>query len=189
MLYIETALITYHPVTLENNTSEEQFMELLSALDEMEHLNVIFTRPNADTGGRVIIKLIDEYVKKNYTRSVAFTSLGILKYLSALKYIDLVIGNSASGRIEAPSLGLAVVNIGDRQKGRIRAASIIDCKPEKESIINAVKKALDLREFCKNVKNPYGDGNSAEKINDILKEKINDIKGIKKTFYNFFGKG
>jgi len=182
----KTALVTYHPVTLENATSEAQFRELLKALEEFDDLKIIFTHPNADTDGRVIIRLIDEYVTRNPERARSFPSLGTLKYLSTMKYVDLVAGNSSSGIIEAPSFQKPAVNIGDRQKGRIKAESIIDCMPVHDDIAAAIKKALsaDFRETCMDVTNPYGDGNAAARIVDILKyELLNEIT-LKKGFFD-----
>lgn len=181
-----TAMVTYHPVTLENNTSKEQFSELLGALNKITDLNIIFTKPNADTDGRVIIDLIDDHVSRNPERTASFTSLGRLRYLSALNCADLVIGNSSSGIIEAPSLGMPTVNIGDRQRGRIRAESVIDCSPEKESIGAAIEKALsdEFRTLCAVVKNPYGDGIASEKILGILKIKLQEPIMIKKGFFD-----
>ncbi len=181
-----TVIVTYHPVTLENNTSKEQFSELLGALNNITDLNIIFTKPNADTDGRVIIELIDDHVIRNPERTASFTSLGRLRYLSALNCADLVIGNSSSGIIEAPSLGIPTVNIGDRQKGRIRAESVIDCSPEKESIGAAIEKAFsdEFRKLCTVVKNPYGDGIASEKILGILKIKLQEPIMIKKGFFD-----
>jgi GDP/UDP-N,N'-diacetylbacillosamine 2-epimerase (hydrolysing) len=184
----QTALVTYHPVTLENATSEKQFRELLKALDQFDDLKIIFTHPNADTDGRVIIRLIDEYVLSNPEKARSFSSLGKLKYLSTVKYVDLVAGNSSSGIIETPSFQKPVVNIGDRQKGRIKAESIIDCIPEREDIVNAIKKALsvEFQNVCMKVTNPYGDGNAAAKIIDILKsENLNQIN-LKKGFFDLY---
>jgi len=179
-------LVTYHPVTLERNTAKSQFKELLSTLDIFQGLKVIFTKPNADVGSRIIIKLIEEYVKNNPNKAIAFSSLGQQKYLSTVKYVDTVIGNSSSGIIEVPSFGKPTVNIGDRQKGRIKAKSVIDCNPSKESIFKALRKAFtpQFREFCKTVENPYGDGRAAKRIMRILKKKAFCIRGIKKSFYN-----
>jgi len=182
----KTALVTYHPVTLENATSEKQFCELLKALDEFDDLKIIFTHPNADADGRVIIRLIDDYVTSNPEKARSFRSLGALKYLSAVKYVDLVAGNSSSGIIEAPSFQKPVVNIGDRQKGRIKAASIIDCMPVHDDIAAAIKKALsaDFRNACMHVTNPYGDGNAAERIVDILKCELLKQITLKKGFFD-----
>jgi len=176
-------LITYHPVTLKKDESEKEFKALLNVLRELKDTLLIFTKPNADTEGRRIIKLIEEFVKENNHKAIVFTSLGQLYYLSIMQYVDAVVGNSSSGIIEAPSLKVPTINIGDRQKGRIKAESIIDCKGTEEDI----KRALDIiydknfRESLKNINNPYGDGNSAVRIKEILKTyKINSIE---KSFY------
>lgn len=178
-------LVTFHPVTLEDATSEKQFCELLKAIDTLEETNIIFTKPNADTDGRVIITMIDEYVKANSEKSIAFVSLGQLRYLSLLQYVDLVVGNSSSGLIEVPSFKIPTINIGDRQRGRLKAGSVIDCDPTKDSILEAFK--LAYSEFFKKslrvVENLYGDGNSSSKILTILRE-INMNGILKKKFYN-----
>jgi GDP/UDP-N,N'-diacetylbacillosamine 2-epimerase (hydrolysing) len=181
----QNLLITYHPVTLETFTSERQFKSLLEALDELEETHLIFTKPNADTDGRIIIRLIDEFVAKKTGERVAFTSLGQMRYLSAMKYVNGVVGNSSSGIIEAPSFRVGTINIGDRQAGRIKCESIIDCEPESESIKKALTTLFSgsFQNSLLKVRNPYGDGCSTEKIIKILKEK--DITGIlKKKFYN-----
>lgn len=177
-------IITYHPVTLEKNTAKRQFRALLEVLDELEDTRLIFTKPNADTDSRVIIQLIDDYVEKHSGKAVSFVSLGQLRYLSALQYADAVVGNSSSGLTEAPSFKIGTVNIGDRQKGRIRAESVIDCEPDKESIRNALRR-LYSEEFQKglpDVKNPYGEGGASGRIKDILKNfPLENI--LKKQFY------
>ena len=136
----KTALLTFHPATLDKESSGEQFRELLNALDGIRELKVIFTKPNADADGRIVIKMIDEYVRANNERAMSSKSLGKLNYLSAMKHADLVIGNSSSGIIEFPSFRKPTVNIGDRQRGRIKAQSIIDCRPLKGDIEAAIKK-------------------------------------------------
>lgn len=178
-------IITFHPVTLENNTAEKQFQSVLDAISEIEDTGFIFTKPNADTNGRIIIQLIDDFVTKNPERACAFKSLGQLRYLSALKHVNLVLGNSSSGIAEAPSFQIATVDIGDRQKGRIKAASIINCSSERESISKAIEKALskEFQEKLKQVKNPYGEGGASEKIMKILKSfDYSDI--LKKKFFD-----
>jgi GDP/UDP-N,N'-diacetylbacillosamine 2-epimerase (hydrolysing) len=182
-----TALVTYHPATLEINSAEQQFRELLNALDSFPDLNVIFTLPNADAGGRVIVRLIQEYAVNNPQKARAFVSMGRVKYLSAMNYGDVVIGNSSSGIIEAPSFHKPTVNIGDRQKGRLKADSIINCRPRKDAIEAAIKKALsdDFRNECMNVTNPFGEGNAAEKIVDILRDTLSRRIDVKKNFYDF----
>lgn len=178
-------LVTYHPVTLEDNTSEWHFRNLLEALDSFEDCLIIFTKSNADTYGRIINKLIDDFVRRKSDKAVAFTSMGQVIYLNTLRYVDAVIGNSSSGIIEAPSFKIPTVNTGDRQKGRVKAKSIIDCGYNTEEIKNAISKALseDFRKEINDVINPYGDGRAAEKIVTILKQKIPEIKDIKKSFY------
>ncbi|MGJ0314360.1 UDP-N-acetylglucosamine 2-epimerase [Aliarcobacter cryaerophilus] len=181
-------LVTFHPVTLENSTAKEQFQQLLDAIDELEDTNIIFTKANSDTDGRVINQMIDEYVTKNSHKSIVFTSLGQLRYLSALQYVDAVVGNSSSGLAEAPSFKIGTINIGDRQKGRIKASSVIDCEPNKDSILKSFEK-LYSKEFQNsliNVKNPYGDGCASKKIVEILKSV--DLENIlKKSFYDLRG--
>lgn len=184
-LNIKNILVTFHPVTLENNTSKQQFQELLNAIDKLEDTNIIFTKANSDTNGRVINSMIDEYVSKNFNKSVCFTSLGQLRYLSALQYVDAMVGNSSSGLGEAPSFKKGTINIGDRQKGRIKASSVIDCGPNEKSILEAFKK-LYSKEFQENLKttiNPYGDGCASQKIVEVIKNV--DLENIlKKSFYD-----
>ncbi len=181
------ALITFHPVTLENNTSKEQFEELLSALDEIDNLKVIFTKANSDTNGRVINALIDEYTVKHSDRIVAFTSMGLIRYLSAMKYCSFVLGNSSSGIAETPSFKIPTINIGDRQRGRIQAKSIINCEPEKNSIKSAINKALsqEFRISISDVRNPYEGNDTSENIINILKDFLfNNKIDLKKKFYD-----
>jgi GDP/UDP-N,N'-diacetylbacillosamine 2-epimerase (hydrolysing) len=178
-------LVTFHPVTLENSTAKEQFQELLDAIDELEDTNIIFTKANSDTDGRIINQMIDEYVAKNSDKSVGFTSLGQLRYLSALQFVDAMVGNSSSGLAEAPSFQIGTINIGDRQKGRIKAKSVIDCVPSQEEIKKAFNK-LYTKEFqlvLKTCENPYGDGCASLKIIEELK-KVNLYEILKKSFYN-----
>jgi len=178
-------LVTFHPVTLEHNSSRLQFKELLKAIDNFVDVGVIFTKPNADTGNSEIRDLIDKYVKKNKCRVMSFENMGTLKYLSTLQFVSAVVGNSSSGIIEAPSFGIPTINIGDRQKGRLMAKSIINCMPQAKQICNAVKKAFSPKfvKFCKTVNNPYGKGNAAEKIYRVIKGSINNLPNIKKAFY------
>ena len=181
-------LVTFHPVTLENSTAKEQFQQLLDAIDELEDTNIIFTKANSDTDGRVINQMIDEYVTKNSHKSIVFTSLGQLRYLSALQYVDAVVGNSSSGLAEAPSFKIGTINIGDRQKGRIKASSVIDCEPNKDSILKSFEKlySKEFQETLKTTINPYGDGCASKKIVEILKSV--DLKNIlKKSFYDLRG--
>ena len=178
-------LITFHPVTLEKSTARQQFIELLEALDELDDTHLIFTKANSDTDGRIINKLIDEYANANPFKAKAFTSLGQLRYLSALQFMDAVVGNSSSGLAEAPSFKIATVNIGDRQKGRIKATSVIDCDPDKASITKSLKEVytLEMKKILEQSENPYGDGlASLEIINIIKKTNIDNL--LKKKFYD-----
>ncbi len=178
-------LVTFHPVTLENSTAKEQFQELLDAIDELEDTNIIFTKANSDTDGRVINQMIDEYVAKNAHKSVGFTSLGQLRYLSALQFVDAMVGNSSSGLTEAPSFKIGTINIGDRQKGRIKSDSVIDCLPNKSSIHQAFVKlySKEFQKVLQTCENPYGNGCASQKIiEEIKKVELSDI--LKKSFYD-----
>ena len=178
-------MVTYHPVTLEKSTAEEQFQNLLDALESLKDSRFFFTKPNADTDGRILIKMIESYVAANKEKAIAFTNLGQLRYLSALQFMDGVIGNSSSGLCEAPTFKIGTINIGDRQKGRIKAESVIDCQPTKDLILRAFKKLSSevFQEKLRTVKNPYGEGGAAEKIKKMLKE-INLENILKKEFFN-----
>tara|TARA_B100000686_G_scaffold234524_1_gene242266 strand:- start:2309 stop:3478 length:1170 start_codon:yes stop_codon:yes gene_type:complete len=177
-------LITFHPVTLENNTSFLHMQELLNALENLSDTMLIFTMPNADTNGSVIFKMIENFVEKNNS-SCAFNSLGQLHYISCIKEVDAVIGNSSSGLAEVPTFKKPTINIGDRQKGRIMAKSVINCAPNSTEIKKSIKKVynFEFKDSLRNVKNPYGDGGSSEKILGILKN-TNFNKLIKKEFYD-----
>lgn len=184
-LNIKNLLVTFHPVTLEDSTTEQQFKQLLSALDVLENTNLIFTKANSDTDGRIINNLIDEYVNHNPSKSVAFASLGQLRFLSALQFVDAVVGNSSSGLAEAPSFKIGTINIGDRQKGRIRSSSIIDTQPYHQDILSAINK-LYSESFQKALltsTNPYGEGCASLEIIKIIKDTpLQNI--LKKSFYN-----
>ncbi len=179
-----TVLVTYHPVTLEKNTAGKQMQQLLKALDAFPECRIIFTLPNADANGRVIIDCINEYVKGN-SNSIAFASLGQLRYLSALQYVRAVIGNSSSGIIEVPYFKKPTVNIGDRQKGRIRATSVIDTGTTAVSIISGIRKAFSpaFAAVCKKTVNPYGDGRAARQIIHTIK-KTGRLSSVKKAFFD-----
>lgn len=182
-----TVIVTYHPVTLENNTVEEQFLNLLEVLDRNPKIRMIFTKANADTNGRIVNELIDKYVAQNSERACAFVSLGQKRYLSALKYCRIVIGNSSSGIIEAPSFGKPIINIGDRQKGRICADSVINCGYTQQEIQQAMETAL-TKEFenkASNCRNPYEKENTAANIISVIKDYLlNDKIKLKKGFYD-----
>lgn len=178
-------IITYHPVTLEKSSAKFQFNNLLKALEDLKDFHFIFTKPNADMDGKIIGQLIDDFVKANDKKAISFISMGQLRYLSALKHVDGVIGNSSSGLLEAPSFNIGTINIGDRQKGRMKASSIIDCLPDYTSIRNALIH-LESAEFKKNLKNlvnPYGSENASNQIIEILKKtSLEHI--LKKNFYD-----
>lgn len=182
-----TVVVTYHPVTLENNTVEEQFLNLLKVLDRNLKIRMIFTKANADTNGRIVNELIDKYAAQNSERACAFMSLGQKRYLSALKYCRIVIGNSSSGIIEAPSFGKPIINIGDRQKGRICADSVINCGYTQQEIQQAMETAL-TKEFenkASNCRNPYEKENTAANIISVIKDYLlNDKIKLKKGFYD-----
>lgn len=169
-LDLTTLLVTYHPVTLERENIEQHINNLLEALKETG-CQIIFTYPNADSGGRYIIGKINEFVEK-YQKARLYINLGQIRYLSLLKYVDVMVGNSSSGIIEAPSFKLPVVNIGNRQKGRLRALNIIDVGYSKEEILRGIRKALydeSFRRELKNTKNLYGEGDTSKKIVSVLK--------------------
>ena len=170
---------------MDNSTAESQFKELLKALNSINNAKIIFTKPNADTDGRVIINMIDEFVAKFAEKSVSFTSMGQLRYLSAIKFMDAVIGNSSSGLIEVPSFNVPTINIGDRQQGRVKAASVLDCDASVIEIEKSIKIAMsnDFKEKIKLSTNPYGTKNASAEIIRIIKSiRLDGI--IKKTFYN-----
>ncbi|MBF0406585.1 MAG: UDP-N-acetylglucosamine 2-epimerase (hydrolyzing) [Candidatus Riflebacteria bacterium] len=174
-------LVTFHPVTLEKNTSEKQCRELLAALAELgDSFGLIFTKSNADTDGRIISQLFDDFAARHENAKV-FSSLGQLLYLSTMNCVDVVVGNSSSGLYEAPSLKKPAVNIGDRQKGRLKADSVIDSAPSAKEIYNAVIEAT--KKDCTKVENPYGDGKSSERIIQILKNYPDFSHLLKKHFH------
>jgi len=165
-------VLTYHPVTHENNSGRNHVETLLNVVEGFSELYWILTLPNADTGSRAIIKVVEKFVHNNSGMACLFSSLGQLRYLSLLKNAAIMVGNSSSGLIEAPSLELPVVNIGDRQKGRIRAANVIDVPVcDQNEIETALNKAVskDFKESIKGLKNPYGEGHTSEKIVEILR--------------------
>ncbi len=176
------ALITYHPETLKNGDVSIDMQNLFKALDEV-NLNLIFTKANADAGGDIINNLIDEYCKKNSHRAKAFFSLGLLRYLSAMKYTKVVIGNSSSGVVETPSFKTPCVNIGDRQKGRYIAKNVICCDSKYENILSSIKTAIseEFKAIALNAQNPYDNNVSASReivlqIKEYLKENKNQTK-------------
>lgn len=180
----KSLLITFHPVTLDIESSEFQFKELLKALSNFKDTTLIFTMPNADTGGRKLINMVEEFVIEN-KNAKAFTSLGQLLYFSCILNMDGVVGNSSSGVIEVPSFKKATVNIGDRQLGRLQAESIINCKPLKEDILNAIEKlySSSFQTLLDRITNPYSGTGVNEKIIEVLGAiSLDGI--IKKDFYD-----
>lgn len=177
-------LITYHPVTLEKEAPIETFKNILTALDELTDTTLIFTHANSDKNGRIINKMITEYISDHKDKAVEFKSLGQLRYLSALQFVDFVIGNSSSGMTEVPAFYIPTINIGDRQKGRINCESVINSNNSLEDIKKSITFALDktFREKIQQQELLYGNGTAAEKILQIIKEH-NHIS-IKKSFYN-----
>lgn len=156
-------LVTFHPVTLAGDDGRAQFEALLAALDASgPHTALWFTRPNADTGNRALATRLDEWAAARPDRTRVYTSLGQQRYLSLMAQVNAVVGNSSSGLYEAPSLGVATVNVGDRQQGRLAASSVLHCPPERVAIEQAIERAVRLD--CRGVVNPYGDGDSAARI-------------------------
>jgi len=178
-------LVTFHPVTLEGDTSSAyQMAELLAALEGLSDTTLIFTMPNADTGSRELSSMVKEFVQKHPNAKV-YTSLGQIRYLSCLAQIDAVVGNSSSGLAEAPSFKIGTVNIGDRQKGRLRASSVIDCEPNHKAIQAAFEKlySADFQASLALASNPYGNGGASKEIAKVLAEyPLESIR--KKAFYN-----
>lgn len=178
-------IVTFHPVTLENNTAKKQCENLLFVLEKMTDYKILFTLPNSDTFGNIIKQLILNFVKTHKDRSIAFSSLGRVNYLSTLQYVSAVIGNSSSGIVEAPSFGIPTLNIGDRQKGRIAADSVINCGTSIESIIEGMKLIVTYREthLNSNTKNPYEKDKTITHILNVLKNySLKNL--IKKSFYD-----
>lgn len=181
------AVVTFHPVTLEQNTAEEQCRNLLEALDKIQHLNIIFTKANSDANGRIINQMLEDYVSSHKEKSCIFASLGQLRYLSAVSMADVVVGNSSSGLSEVPSFHVPTVNVGDRQKGRESGETVIHCDTNMRSIIDAVNKALSgrFRDEIKGAINPYEKVGTSDAIVDriTLFMRQNNID-LKKKFYN-----
>lgn len=190
LLGSQYAVLTFHPVTLENNTAKYEVEELMQAISKYPEITFLCTKANADTDGRIINACIEKYSQKN-SNIILIASLGVQKYLSALKYAQFVIGNSSSGIVEAPSFKIPTINIGDRQLGRIQADSVINCNAIEKEIISAIEYSLS-REFkikLKDVKNPYGDGDTSSKIVSITKDFLmNSRINMKKKFYDIFNR-
>ena len=178
-------LVTFHPVTLEKATAADQLEELLSALEALQDTHLIFTMPNADTDGRTLMNRIAQFVAQQ-THARAYTSLGQLRYFSCIAQVDGVVGNSSSGVAEVPSFKKGTVNIGDRQKGRMKPSSVIDCLPNRESISDALAKlySTEFQISLQKVINPLGEGGASERVVEIIRNiQISDL--VKKTFYDY----
>lgn len=182
-------LVTFHPVTLEDTSAADQMAELLAALEDQEDTHLIFTQPNADTDGRALIAMLDDFVSRN-PNSRVYPSLGQQRYLSCMQHVDGVVGNSSSGLLEAPSFRKGTINIGDRQRGRLMADSVINCEPNRESIAEALHRlfSADFQKTLRSVRSPYGDGGASDRIVKILAE--HDLQGlVKKRFFDIAGIG
>ena len=178
-------LFTYHPISLENYTSEMQIKTILSALDEFKDFGIIFTQSNADPDNKIITSNFKNYIKKHSNRCILYESLGVNNYFSCLRLVDIVVGNSSSGIIEVPSFNIPTINIGDRQKGRVSSKSVINISCKKDSIIKAIRKALD-RNFRKKIlkyKNPYKKNNTINLSFKIIKN-LNLGINLKKKFFD-----
>jgi GDP/UDP-N,N'-diacetylbacillosamine 2-epimerase (hydrolysing) len=177
-------LVTFHPVTLEANSAQAQMQELLNTLDSLRETSIIFTLPNADTRGRALIHMIEAFVAK-HSNSKSFPSLGQKRYLSCIAQVDGVVGNSSSGLLEVPSFKKGTVNIGDRQRGRLQAESVINCEPTQTAITAALERLYspEFQALTANVRNPYGEPGASAKIVAALKAV--DLKNIlKKRFHD-----
>lgn len=180
----EPLLVTFHPVTLEYERTLDDVSALLTALDTVG-LPVVFTYPNADTNGQIIINAIDEFVREHPSAN-AVKNLGTRGYFSLLGAASAMVGNSSSGIVEAASFGLPVVDIGNRQKGRIRGRNVLNADPTADSIVHAIKKATDptFRSDIDGMDNPYGDGNAAARIVDVLESRTLDAALLQKEFHD-----
>lgn len=185
----KTIMVTYHPVTLENITSKKQFEDILEVIHAYRELSVIFTKANADMDGRIINQMMDDFVVTHKERCAVYTSLGQLRYLSALRFCKAVVGNSSSGIIEVPSFGIPTVNIGDRQRRRLHAASVINCRNDKDEIEAALIEALSDRFMKKaaQVRNPYEGERTSDQMLSIIQQALEQGIDKKKTFYDIGG--
>jgi UDP-N-acetylglucosamine 2-epimerase (non-hydrolysing)/GDP/UDP-N,N'-diacetylbacillosamine 2-epimerase (hydrolysing) len=180
-----TFLVTYHPVTSGATNPQQEMQELLNALDQFPSAQIIMTKPNADAGGRIISKMVDDYSRIHSGRVHMSVSLGQLRYLSAMQHCDVVIGNSSSGIVEAPAIKKPTVNIGKRQTGRLKAQSIIDCEANEKSIVNAINKALssEFKQTLTDTQSLYGDCNASSQIKEYLKQ-VRCSKEMSKIFFD-----
>lgn len=180
----QTILVTYHPVTLGGDPAKD-IREFLDALDQFKDLKVIFTMPNSDTGRDVIALAVESYVEKHSNRAMAYTSLGLKRYLSTLQFVQAAVGNSSSGIIEVPSFGIPTLNIGDRQKGRLASKSVVNCGTSKDEVIAGLKLCLseEMQKAAKTYENPYAKPDTANLIYQELKNV--ELAGLNlKTFYD-----
>ncbi|SFV02695.1 UDP-N-acetylglucosamine 2-epimerase [Butyrivibrio sp. INlla21] len=180
------ALCTYHPVTMDGGSVDEQIESFIGAIKSFPDIEFIVTKSNADQGGARINELLDE-VEKHIDNLHVYTSLGIRRYLSLMKYAEFVLGNSSSGIIETPAFHIPTVNIGDRQRGRLQTDSIINCDADSNEIIGAINAAVtdEYKKTCKKIKNPYGDGKAAKRIGQKIVEIVMDGRiDLKKKFYD-----
>lgn len=166
-----TILVTYHPVTLGNRTVKEDIDDFIAALDEKKDLRIIFTMPNSDTGGQAIVEAINAFVDKNHQRAKAFKSLGVLRYLSVMQQVAAVVGNSSSGLVEVPSFRIPTLNIGDRQKGRMAADSVYNCKTDKQSVLKGLDIVLseEFRQKAAAIHNPYDKEGTAQAMFNVIR--------------------
>lgn len=183
----QTAIVTFHPVTLEKDSVDRQFANLLEALDQFPQMFLIFTKANSDEAGHGINYMMEQYVKKNQERCKVFDSLGQFRYLSLLKYCSIVIGNSSSGIIEAPSFGVSSIDIGSRQHGRVCAKSVIHCEAETADIELAIEKGLQSKYKEQNIVNPYEKENTSEQIVARIRDFLQADIGVKKQFFDMTG--
>lgn len=179
----KSLLITFHPTTLETHAAAYQMAELLASLDELHDTQLVFTLPNADTEGRILIQMVTQFVER-HANARLYTSLGQLRYLSCVDQVDGVVGNSSSGLTEVPSFKKGTVNIGDRQRGRLQATSIINCAPERGDITAALERlySAGFQTSLRQVRNPYGEGGASDKVLRILKK--HPIGHIAKKFFH-----
>jgi UDP-hydrolysing UDP-N-acetyl-D-glucosamine 2-epimerase len=186
-----TALVTFHPVTLEQRSSATQIAELLAALDGLPDLWTVFTMPNADAGNLAVSEAIGRFCEAHPDRAHAFASVGARRYLSLLAGADVCLGNSSSGVIEAPALGTPTVDIGERQAGRDRAAGVLHCEPRAEEIAAAVRRALspEVRAIARTCENPYGDGHAAGRIVAVLRRRLPISGTLMKRFRDLTADG
>ena len=178
-------LVVYHPENSNKKNIIYNFNQILKCLNKLKDTQIIFTNANSDINGNIINKMINSFVKSNYQRAINFTSMGQQNYLSTLNVVDAILGNSSSGILEAPSLKIPTINVGDRQNGRLKAKSVLDVPPNSRIILKAIKKIYSrkFKNILREIKNPYDKGDASINAHNILK-KINFKKIKKKKFYD-----